>query len=130
MLADCTGVCRGVAWEDVIKVLEVDCTYKLRSVTVRSFNQAKYVSLGERAAAPVSLPLSCAPVAPVVSVASLPAAPVSLLLVAPVVSVASLPAAPVSLLLVAPVVPEASLPAAPVSLPLFSVPVVLDLSEA
>ncbi len=49
VLADCTGVCRGVAWEDVIKVLEVDCTYKLRDVTVRSFNQAKYVSLGERA---------------------------------------------------------------------------------
>ncbi len=49
MLADCTGVCQGVAWKDVIKVLEVDCTYKLRGVTVRSFNQAKYISLRERA---------------------------------------------------------------------------------
>ncbi len=49
MLSDCTAVCQGVAWEDQFSVLKVYKSYKLKAVTARSFNQAKYVSLGEHA---------------------------------------------------------------------------------
>ncbi len=47
VLADCTAVCRGVAWENHIGALKVDHTYTLKCVTIRSFNRAKYVSSGE-----------------------------------------------------------------------------------
>ncbi len=47
VLADCTAVCRGVAWEDHIAELKEKHSYKLKDVTVRSFNKVKYLSLGE-----------------------------------------------------------------------------------
>ncbi len=49
VLADCTAVCWGVAWEGHISMLKEDKSYNLKGATIRSFNQAKYVSLGEHA---------------------------------------------------------------------------------
>ena len=46
-LADGTSVCRGVLWQQQVDVLREECSYKLLNVTVRSFNGAKYISLGE-----------------------------------------------------------------------------------
>lgn len=47
-LADCTDVCRGVTWQEEVNVLKEEHSYKLMNVTVRSFNGAKYVSVGEK----------------------------------------------------------------------------------
>ena len=47
-IADCTAAIRGVAWEDHFNALKEDSSYKIVSATVRSFNGAKYVSLGEK----------------------------------------------------------------------------------
>ena len=46
-LADNTAVCRCVVWEKQIKMIEDGKSYKLGIVTVRTFNAAKFVSLGE-----------------------------------------------------------------------------------
>ena len=47
-IADSTGALRGVAWESHVDVLKEDSSYKISCVTVRSFNGAKYVSVGEK----------------------------------------------------------------------------------
>ena len=48
VIADCTFVCRGVAWEQHVGSLKADQTYKLVGVTIRSFNGLKYISIGEK----------------------------------------------------------------------------------
>ena len=50
VLADGTGVIRGVAWEKDAGVVKVGCSYKFCNVTVRSFGGAKYLSLSENSA--------------------------------------------------------------------------------
>ena len=47
-LADSTAALRGVAWKDHFNALKVDSCDKIVSATMRSFNGAKYVSLGEK----------------------------------------------------------------------------------
>ena len=47
-IADATAALRGVAWENHFNALKEDSLYKIISATVRSFNGAKYVSLGEK----------------------------------------------------------------------------------
>ena len=47
ILADATNICRGVLWQQQVGVLEEQYSYQLLNVTVRSFNGAKYISLGE-----------------------------------------------------------------------------------
>ena len=47
VIGDCTATCRGVAWEQVVNTLEINQSYKILQVTVRSFNGCKYFSLGE-----------------------------------------------------------------------------------
>ena len=47
LFADSTAVYRCVAWEDQIKLLQENKSYELSKVTVRSFNGAKYLSVGE-----------------------------------------------------------------------------------
>ncbi len=47
-------MCQGVAWEDQFSVLKVYKSNKLKAVTARSFNQAKYVSLEEYATTEVA----------------------------------------------------------------------------
>ena len=42
-----TQLCIGVVWEKQIKVIEDGKGYKLGNVTVRTFNGAKFISLGE-----------------------------------------------------------------------------------
>lgn len=49
ILADCTAVCRGTAWDRDVGVLQVGHSYALKNVTIREFNGAKYVSLSDRA---------------------------------------------------------------------------------
>lgn len=44
-LADCTAVCRGVAWEGDVGKLKEGSSYKLLNVTIRTFDNSKYVSL-------------------------------------------------------------------------------------
>ena len=39
---------RGVAWEDHLDVLKENSSYKITCATVKSFNGAKYISVGER----------------------------------------------------------------------------------
>ena len=48
VLADCTDACRGVVWQEQVNMLKEEHSYKLANVTVRSFNGAKYVSVGEK----------------------------------------------------------------------------------
>ena len=48
VLADCTGVCRGVTWEQQVNVLKEEESYRFFNATVRSFNGAEYISLGEK----------------------------------------------------------------------------------
>lgn len=43
----CTGILRGMAWENNIGVLKVDHSCKFYSTTVQSFNGAKRVLLSE-----------------------------------------------------------------------------------
>ena len=50
VLADGTGVIRGVAWEKDVGVVKVGCSYKFCNVTIRSFSGAKYLSLSENSA--------------------------------------------------------------------------------
>ena len=45
--ADSTSICRGVLWQQQVGLLQEQNSYKLLNVTVRSFNGAKYISLGE-----------------------------------------------------------------------------------
>lgn len=45
--ADGTGICRGVLWQQQVDTLREASSYKLVNATVRSFNGAKYISLGE-----------------------------------------------------------------------------------
>ena len=49
IIADATASCRGVVWEENLNMLKEDSSYKIFNGTVRSFNGAKYLSLGERA---------------------------------------------------------------------------------
>ena len=48
VLADKTDLCRGVIWEEKVNVLKEGTSYKLVNVTVRSFNGARYISLGNK----------------------------------------------------------------------------------
>jgi len=47
LFADSTAVYRCVVWEDQVKVLHEEKSYKLSKATVRSFNSRKYLSVGE-----------------------------------------------------------------------------------
>lgn len=47
VLADSTGVIKGVAWEKDVGMVKVGCSYRFCNVTVRSFSGAKYLSLSE-----------------------------------------------------------------------------------
>jgi len=47
-ISDTTAALRGVAWEKQLGKLEEGKSYKILSASVRSFNGAKYLSLGER----------------------------------------------------------------------------------
>ena len=47
-IADSTAALRGVAWENHFNALKKNSSYKIVSATVRSFNGAKFVSLGEK----------------------------------------------------------------------------------
>ena len=49
VIADTTESCRGVLWEEHLNQVEVDCSYRISNATVRSFNGAKYFSVGEQA---------------------------------------------------------------------------------
>ena len=40
-------MCRGVAWELHVDVLQEDQTYKISNITVQSFNGTKYMSVAE-----------------------------------------------------------------------------------
>ncbi len=44
VLSDCGSSCQGVVREKDVGVLKVDCSYKLKNVTVRSFIGRKYIS--------------------------------------------------------------------------------------
>lgn len=48
VIADGTGTCRGVAWEQVVGKLKVDGCYKIMNATIQSFNGSKYLLLGEK----------------------------------------------------------------------------------
>lgn len=48
-VADGTAACRCVIWENHIDQVEEDKCYTFENATVRSFNGAKYVSVGEKA---------------------------------------------------------------------------------
>ena len=48
VIADTTASCRGVAWEQHLHQLKEDGSYKILNATVRSFNGAKYLSLGDK----------------------------------------------------------------------------------
>ena len=48
VIADPTASCRGVVWEQHLDVLKEETSYKISNATIRSFNGAKYLSLGER----------------------------------------------------------------------------------
>ena len=48
VIGDCTATCRGVLWEQQVDTLEINQSYKMLQVTVRSFNGRKYFSLGEK----------------------------------------------------------------------------------
>jgi len=45
--ADSTAMYRCVVWEDQIKLLKEEKSYELNKVTVRSFNNRKYLSVGK-----------------------------------------------------------------------------------
>ena len=47
-IADSTAAVRGVAWEDHLDVLKENSSYKITCATVKSFNGAKYILVGER----------------------------------------------------------------------------------
>ncbi len=47
-IADCTGACRGVAWETDVGYFKTDKSYRLENVTIRTFNGAKYLSLSDK----------------------------------------------------------------------------------
>ena len=47
-IADSTAAVRGVAWENYVDVLKENSSYKVTCATVRSFNGANYISVGER----------------------------------------------------------------------------------
>ena len=47
-IADCSGSCRGVAWEKDVGRLKEDVTYQLKNVTVCLFNGRIYISLSPR----------------------------------------------------------------------------------
>ena len=47
-VADSTAAVRGVVWENHLDVLKENTSYKIVCATVRSFNGAKYISVGER----------------------------------------------------------------------------------
>lgn len=49
VIVDTTASCRGVAWEQHLHKLKKDDSYKIINATVRSFNGAKYLSLGNKA---------------------------------------------------------------------------------
>ena len=49
VIADSTTSCRGMAWEQHLHQLKEDGSYKILNTTVRSFNGAKYFSLGDKA---------------------------------------------------------------------------------
>ena len=49
VFADCTAACRGVLWEEHINELKEGSCYYITNGTVRSFNETKYVSIGEKA---------------------------------------------------------------------------------
>ncbi len=42
-ITDCTGDCRGVAWETDVGYFKTDKSYRLENVTIRTFNSAKYI---------------------------------------------------------------------------------------
>ncbi len=46
-LADCTAVVQAVVWENHVGVPKEDESLKLRNVTIRIFNGAKYLSMSE-----------------------------------------------------------------------------------
>jgi len=48
VIADATASCRGVVWEQNMGLLKENGSYKILNATVRSFNGAKYLSIGER----------------------------------------------------------------------------------
>jgi len=50
VIADCTAVYRGVAWEGHIKTVKEEHSYKICNATVRSINGSKYISIGENCA--------------------------------------------------------------------------------
>ena len=45
--ADSTAIFRCVTWEEQVELFKEDQSYKLNNATIRSFNGAKYLSLGE-----------------------------------------------------------------------------------
>ena len=47
VIADCTAVYRGVAWQDYMETVKEEHSYKMCNATVKSFNGLKYVSIGE-----------------------------------------------------------------------------------
>lgn len=49
VIVDTTASCRGVAWEQHLHKLKEDGSYKIINATVRSFNGAKCLSLGNKA---------------------------------------------------------------------------------
>ena len=53
-ISDGTAALRGVAWENHIDTLEEGMSYKICSASVRSFNGAKYLSVGERSTVEVN----------------------------------------------------------------------------
>lgn len=46
-IADSTAAVRGVAWENHLDALKENRSYKIICATIRSFNGAKYISVGE-----------------------------------------------------------------------------------
>ena len=48
LLADDTAVCQCVLWEHDVKRFELNQCYELRNVTIKSFNNAKYLSLSDK----------------------------------------------------------------------------------
>ena len=46
-IADSTAIYRCITWEDQIELFQENKSYKLSNATIRSFNGAKYLSLGE-----------------------------------------------------------------------------------
>ena len=49
VIADSSRSCRGVVWEENMVELKENSSYKILNATVRCFNGAKYLSVGEQA---------------------------------------------------------------------------------